>query len=78
MSLNAESHSQVIEVLEKTHYSMATVGAASSTEEAIQAFLFGPDCIMGWWKKFGWRNFHVMATRILIKCLSPKYVSLPR
>ena len=48
MFLNAESHSQVIQVVEKPHYSMATVGAANSAEEVIQAFLFGPDCIMGW------------------------------
>ena len=50
MFLNAESNSQVIQVVEKPHYSMATVGAANSAEEAIQAFLFGLDCIMGWWK----------------------------
>ena len=47
MSSNAESQSRVIEVVEKPHYSMATVGAVSCAEEAIQAFLFGPDCIMG-------------------------------
>ena len=35
MSLNADSHSQVIEIVEKPHYSMATVGAANSAEEAI-------------------------------------------
>ena len=64
MSSNAESHSQVIEVVEKPHYSMATVGAASSAEEAIQIFLFGLDCNMGWWKKLGWRDSHVMATRM--------------
>ena len=40
MSSNAESHSQLIEIVEKPHYFMATVGAASSAEEAIQAFLF--------------------------------------
>ena len=43
MSSNAELHSQVIEVAEKPHYSMGTVGAANSAEEA------GQDCIMGWW-----------------------------
>ena len=47
MSSNAESQSQVIKVVEKPHYSMATSGAASSAEEAIEAFLFGPDCIVG-------------------------------
>ena len=39
MSLNAESHSEVIEVVEKPHYSRATVGAANSAEEAIEPFL---------------------------------------
>ena len=73
MCSNAEIHSQVIEVVEKPNYSMATVGVASSAEEAIEALLFGPDCIMGWWKRLR-RDFHVMATRILLKCLSPKYV----
>ena len=67
MSSNAESHSQVIKVVEKPHYSMATVGAANSTEEAIEAFLFGPDYIMGWWKMLRRRDSHVMATRILLK-----------
>ena len=46
MSLNTESHSRVIEVVEKPLYFMPTVGAANSAEEAIQAFLFSPDCIM--------------------------------
>ena len=78
MSSNAESHSQVIEVVEKPHYFIATVGAASSAEEAIQAFLLGPDCILGWWKNLRWRDSHVMATRILLKCLSPKHVILWR
>ena len=31
----------------KPHYSMATVDAANSAEEAIEAFLFSPDYIMG-------------------------------
>ena len=78
MSLNVELHSQVIEVVKKPHYLMATVGAASSAEEAIQAFLFGTNCIMGWYKKFRWRDSHVMATRILLKCLSSKHVILRR
>ena len=51
MSSNAESHSQNIEDEEKPHYSLATDCAAYSAEEAIEAFLFGSDCIMGWWKK---------------------------
>ena len=78
MSLNAESHSQAIEVVEKPHYFIATVGAASSTEEAIQAFLIGTDCILGWWKNLRWRDSHVMSTRILLKCLYPKHVILRR
>ena len=51
MTSNAESHSQVIEDVEKAHYSLAAVYAANSPEEAIEAFLFGLDCITGWWKK---------------------------
>ena len=51
MSSNAESHLQVIEDMEKPHYSLATVCAANYAEEAIEAFPFGPDCIMGWRKK---------------------------
>ena len=51
MSSKAESHSQVNEVVEKPHYSMATVGVTNSAEEAIEEFLFGPDCIMGCWEK---------------------------
>ena len=51
MSSNAESHLQVIEDVEKPHYSWATVCAANSAEEAIEAFLYGSDCIMGWRKK---------------------------
>ena len=47
MPLNAELHSQAIEVVEKLHYSMATVGAANSDEETIQAFLFDPGRNMG-------------------------------
>ena len=78
MSSNAESHSQVIEVVEKPHYTMAAIGAADSAEKAIQAFLFGPDCIMGWWKRLRWRDSHVMAPRILLDCLSPKHVILRR
>ena len=46
MSSNVESHSQMIEVVEKLHYSLAAVGAANSAE--LQAFLFGPVCFMGW------------------------------
>ena len=38
MSSNAESHSQVIEVVEKLHYSVVTAGAANSAEEAIETF----------------------------------------
>ena len=78
MPSNTESHSQVIEVMEKPHYSMATVSAANSAEEAIQAFLFGPDCIIESWKRLRWKNSYVMATRILLKCLSPKHVILWR
>ena len=78
MSSNAESHSQVIQVVEKPHCTMATVGAASSAEEAIQAFPFGPDCNMGRCKQLRWRDSHVMATRILLKCLSPKDVIFRR
>ena len=78
MFLNAESHSQGIQVVEKPHYSMANVGAANSAEEAIQAFLFGPDCIMGWWKRLRKRDSHVTATTILLKCLSPKHVIFRR
>ena len=78
MPSNAESHSQVIEVVEKPHYSMATVGAANFVEGAIQAFLSSPDCIMGWWKRLKWKDSHVMATRILLRCLSSKHVILRR
>ena len=35
MSSNAEAHSQVIEDVEMPHYSLATVCAANSAEEAI-------------------------------------------
>ena len=38
MSLNAESHSQVIEAVKRPFYLMATFDAARSAEEAIQAF----------------------------------------
>ena len=76
ISSNAESHSQVIEVVKNPLYSTATVGAANSAEEAIQAFLFGPDCNMGWWKVIRRRDSHVMAARISFKCLSPKHVIL--
>ena len=48
MSSNAEVHSQVIEVVEKPSYSMATAGAAISADEAIEEFLFGPNCFIGW------------------------------
>ena len=78
MSSNAESHSQVIEDVEKPHNSLATVCSANSAEEAIKAFLFGSDCIMEWWKELRSRNSYVMATRILLKCLSPKHVILRR
>ena len=78
MLSNAELHSLVIEVVEKPSYSMATVGAANSAEETIQAFLFGPDCIIGWWKRLRRRNSHVMVTRILLKGLSQKHVILRR
>ena len=78
MSSNAESHSQMIEVVGKPHYSVVTVGAASSAEEAIEAFLFGPDFIMGWWKRLRWRDSHAMATRVLLKCLAPKHLILQR
>ena len=78
MFLNAESHSQVIEVVENPSYSMATVGAATSSEKAILAFLFGPDGIIGWWKRLRKRDSHVMATRILLKSLSLKHVILRR
>ena len=57
MSSNAELHLQMIEVVEKPHYFLATVGAANSAEEAIQAFLFGPVCIVGRWKRIRWRDF---------------------
>ena len=69
MSSNAEIHSQVIEIVEKLHYSMATGGAANSAEEAIEAFLFGLDCIMRWWERLRWKDSNVIATRILLKCL---------
>ena len=69
---------QVIEVVEKPPYSMATVGVATSSEEAIQAFLFGPDCNLGRWKRLRWRDSHIMATRIMLQCLSPKHVILRR
>ena len=78
MSSNAESHSQVIEVVEKPLFFMVTGAAAKSAEEANQTFLFGPDCIMRGWKRLGWRGSHVMATRILLKCLSPKHSILRR
>ena len=54
---------------------MATVGAANSAEEAIQAFLFPSDCIVGWWKRLRLRDSHVMATRILLKSLSLQSMS---
>ena len=47
MSSNAESQSQVIEVAEKPHYSMATVGAANSAEETIEAFLLAQIALWG-------------------------------
>ena len=78
MSSNAELHQQVIEVVEKPSYSMATVGAANSADEANEEFLFGPDCIMGWWKRLRRRDSHVMATRILLKGLSQKHVIVRR
>ena len=78
MSTNAELHSKVIEVVEKPSYSMATVGAANSDDEAIEEFLFGPDCIMEWWERLKTRDSHVMATRILLEGLSQKHVNLRR
>ena len=78
MSSNAESHSQVIEAVEKPHYSMASVGAANSVDEAIEEFLFGPNCIMGWWKRLRRRDSHVMVTRILLKGFPQKHVILWR
>ena len=38
MSSNAESHSQVIEVVEKPHYSTATVGAATLLRTQLKHF----------------------------------------
>ena len=78
MSWNAELHWQLIEVVKKLSYSMATVGAANCADEAIKEFLFGPECIMGWWKRLRRRDSHVMATRILLKGLSQKHVILRR
>ena len=45
MSLDAVPQSQVFEVVEKPHYSMATFGAAYFSAEMNQALLFDLNCI---------------------------------